>query len=283
MDKLNYWMPVDWYNGGMEHVTRHLIYSRFWHHFLYDIGAVSTPEPYAKRSAQGLILGPDGDKMSKSKGNVIDPLDIVDEFGADTLRTYILFMGDYGVATPWNDSSMKGCKRFLERVAALTDMLKDGETPASFETTLHKTIKKVSSDIENMKFNTAIAGLMSMLNEIYSLGYVTKEMLTVFIKLLCPFAPHLCEEIWETLGNEDFLSLSEWPKYDENKTVDKEIEIAVQINGKTRGILAIPVNEEKDKVLEMAKAMSKIAEAMEGKRLIKEIYVPNKIVNFVVK
>ena len=283
MEKQNYWMPVDWYNGGMEHVTRHLIYSRFWHHFLYDIGAVSTPEPYAKRSAQGLILGPDGDKMSKSKGNVIDPLDIVDEFGADTLRTYILFMGDYGVATPWNDSSMKGCKRFLERVAALTDMLKEGETPASFETTLHKTIKKVSNDIENMKFNTAIAGLMSMLNEIYSLGYVTKEMLTVFIKLLCPFAPHLCEEIWETLGNEDFLSLSEWPKYDENKTVDKEIEIAVQINGKTRGILAIPVNEEKDKVLEAAKAMSKIAEAMEGKRLIKEIYVPNKIVNFVVK
>jgi len=283
MDKQNYWMPVDWYNGGMEHVTRHLIYSRFWHHFLYDIGAVSTPEPYAKRSAQGLILGPDGDKMSKSKGNVIDPLDIVEEYGADTLRTYILFMGDYGVATPWNDSSMKGCKRFLERVAALTDMLKDGDTPASFETTLHKTIKKVSHDIENMKFNTAIAGLMSMLNEIYSLGYVTKEMLTVFIKLLCPFAPHLCEEIWETLGNEDFLSLSEWPKYDENKTVDKEIEIAVQINGKTKGILAIPVNEEKDKVLESAKAMSKIAEAMEGKRLIKEIYVPNKIVNFVVK
>ncbi|MBE5957203.1 MAG: leucine--tRNA ligase, partial [Lachnospiraceae bacterium] len=193
MDKQNYWMPVDWYNGGMEHVTRHLIYSRFWHHFLYDIGAVSTPEPYAKRSAQGLILGPDGDKMSKSKGNVIDPLDIVEEYGADTLRTYILFMGDYGVATPWNDSSMKGCKRFLERVAALTDMLKDGDTPASFETTLHKTIKKVSHDIENMKFNTAIAGLMSMLNEIYSLGYVTKEMLTVFIKLLCPFAPHLCE------------------------------------------------------------------------------------------
>jgi len=283
MEKQNYWMPVDWYNGGMEHVTRHLIYSRFWHHFLYDIGAVSTPEPYAKRSAQGLILGPDGDKMSKSKGNVIDPLDIVEEYGADTLRTYILFMGDYGVATPWNDSSMKGCKRFLERVAALTDMLKDGDTPASFETTLHKTIKKVSHDIENMKFNTAIAGLMSMLNEIYSLGYVTKEMLTVFIKLLCPFAPHLCEEIWETLGNEDFLSLSEWPKYDENKTVDKEIEIAVQINGKTKGILAIPVNEEKDKVLESAKAMSKIAEAMEGKRLIKEIYVPNKIVNFVVK
>ena len=283
MDKQNYWMPVDWYNGGMEHVTRHLIYSRFWHHFLYDIGAVSTPEPYAKRSAQGLILGPDGDKMSKSKGNVIDPLDIVEEYGADTLRTYILFMGDYGVATPWNDSSMKGCKRFLERVAALTDMLKDGETPASFETTLHKTIKKVSGDIENMKFNTAIASLMAMLNEIHSLGYVTKEMLTVFIKLLCPFAPHLCEEIWEFLGNDEFLSLAEWPKYDESKTVDKEIEIAVQINGKTKGILAIPVNEEKDKVLESAKAMSKIAEAMEGKRLIKEIYVPNKIVNFVVK
>jgi len=283
MDKQNYWMPVDWYNGGMEHVTRHMIYSRFWHHFLYDLGVVNTPEPYAKRSAQGLILGPDGDKMSKSKGNVVDPLDIVEEYGADTLRTYILFMGDYGVATPWNDSSVKGCKRFLERVSALTDMMKDVPTPASFETTLHKTIKKVTSDIEAMKFNTAIASLMAMLNEIYVLGYVNEEILSAFIKLLCPFAPHLCEEIWEVLGHEDFLSLSQWPQYDEAKAVDKEIEIAVQINGKTKSTLVIALNQDKDSVLAAAKNIEKIAELMTGKNVVKEIYVPNKIVNIVVK
>ena len=280
LEKQNYWMPVDWYNGGMEHVTRHLIYSRFWHHFLYDLGVVNTPEPYAKRTAQGLILGPDGDKMSKSKGNVIDPLDIVNEYGADTLRTYILFMGDYGVATPWNDSSVKGCKRFLERVAALTDMLQDGEVPASLESTLHKTIKKVSNDIENMKFNTAIASLMSMLNEIYSVGYVTKDVLSAFIKLLCPFAPHLCEEIWEVLGNSEFLSLSEWPKYDESKTVDKEIEVAVQVNGKTRAVITIAADASKEDAIAAGKEA--IADKLTG-TIVKEIYVPGRIINIVQK
>ena len=283
MDKLNYWMPVDWYNGGMEHVTRHMIYSRFWHQFLYDLGVVNTPEPYAKRSAQGLILGPDGDKMSKSKGNVIDPLDIVEEYGADTLRTYILFMGDYGVATPWNDSSTKGCKRFLDRVAALTDKLHEGADPAELESKIHKTIKKVSSDIEETKFNTAIASLMTLVNDIYAVGSINKENLVILIKLLSPFAPHLCEEIWEVLGGEGFLSLAEWPKCDESKTVDATKEIGVQVNGKLRATIVIPTDAEKDEVLAIAKADSRVLAFTEGKTLVKEIYVPNKIVNIVVK
>ena len=283
MDKLNYWMPVDWYNGGMEHVTRHMIYSRFWHQFLYDLGVVNTPEPYAKRSAQGLILGPDGEKMSKSKGNVIDPLDIVEEYGADTLRTYVLFMGDYGVATPWNDSSTKGCKRFLERVSALTDKLTEEPASAEFESKLHKTIKKVSSDIEDMKFNTAIASLMTLVNDIYAVGSINKENLTVLIKLLCPFAPHLCEEIWETIGGEGFLSLAAWPEYDESKTVDATKEIGVQVNGKLKGTIVIPTDAEKDQVLAIAKADGKIQFAIGEKTIVKEIYVPNKIVNLVVK
>ena len=283
MDKLNYWMPVDWYNGGMEHVTRHMIYSRFWHQFLYDMGLVNTPEPYAKRSAQGLILGPDGDKMSKSKGNVIDPLDIVEDYGADTLRTYVLFMGDYGVATPWNDSSTRGCKRFLERVAALTDKLTDEPASADFETKLHKTIKKVSSDIEEMKFNTAIASLMTLVNDIYAVGSINKDDLKVFIKLLCPFAPHLCEEMWEVLGGEGFLSLAEWPKYDEAKTIDAVKEIGVQINGKLKSTIVIPTDADKAQVLAIAKADEKVQKAMGDKNIVKEIYVPNKIVNIVVK
>ena len=283
MDKLNYWMPVDWYNGGMEHVTRHMIYSRFWHQFLYDLGLVNTPEPYAKRSAQGLILGPDGDKMSKSKGNVIDPLDIVDEYGADTLRTYILFMGDYGVATPWNDSSTKGCKRFLERVAALTDKLTEEPATAEFESKLHKTIKKVTSDIEDMKFNTAIASLMTLVNDVYAVGSINKENLTILIKMLCPFAPHLCEEMWEVMGGEGFLSLASWPVCDESKTVDATKEIGVQVNGKVKGTIVIPTDAEKEEVLAIAKADSKIQFAIGDKTIVKEIYVPNKIVNLVVK
>lgn len=282
-EKLNYWMPVDWYNGGMEHVTRHMIYSRFWHRFLYDLGVVNTPEPYAKRSAQGLILGPDGDKMSKSKGNVIDPLDIVAEYGADTLRTYVLFMGDYGVATPWNDSSAKGCKRFLERVAALTDKLTDAPSTDEFQSKLHKTIKKVSSDIEDMKFNTAIASLMTLVNEIYAVGSINKEDLTIVIKLLCPFAPHLCEEIWETIGGEGFLSLSDWPVCDESRTVDATREIGVQVNGKLKSTIVIPTDAEKEQVLEIAKGDEKVMKAIREKQIVKEIYVPNKIVNFVVK
>jgi len=283
MDKLNYWMPVDWYNGGMEHVTRHMIYSRFWHQFLYDLGLVNTPEPYAKRSYQGLILGPDGDKMSKSKGNVVDPLDVVEEYGADTLRTYVMFMGDYGVATPWNDSSMKGCKRFLERVAALTDKLNDGAVSAELESKLHKTIKKVSSDIEEMKFNTAIASLMTLVNDIYAIGSIDKESLKIFIKLLCPFAPHLCEEMWEELGGEGFLSLAEWPKYDEAKTIDATKEIGVQVNGKLKSTIVIPTDADKDQVLAIAKADEKIIAVIGDKTIVKEIYVPNKIVNIVIK
>lgn len=281
-EKLNYWMSVDWYNGGMEHVTRHMIYSRFWHQFLYDLGVVNTPEPYAKRSAQGLILGPDGEKMSKSKGNVIDPLDIVDEYGADTLRTYVLFMGDYGAAAPWNDSSVKGCKRFLERVAAMTEMLSEDGTDC-LESSIHKTIKKVSDDIENMKFNTAIAALMTLINAVYKNGKLSKEQLEIFIKLLSPFAPHLCEEIWEELGYESLLTLEPWPEFDESKTIDESVEIAVQLNGKVKATITIPMGCDQATALSMAKADEKVAALLDGKTLVKEIYVPNKIVNLVVK
>ena len=282
MDKLNYWMPVDWYNGGMEHVTRHMIYSRFWHHFLYDIGVVNTPEPYAKRSAQGMILGADGDKMSKSKGNVVDPLDIVKEYGADTLRTYVLFMGDYGAAAPWNDSSVKGCKRFLERVAGLTDIMTDAADP-DMEVKFHKAIKKVTADIEAMKFNTAIACLMTLINDIYTAGSISRDDLVIFIKLLCPFAPHLCEEMWESVGGEGFLSLSKWPEYDETKTVESKVEIGVQINGKLKTTIVIPNGCSKEDALAIANADKRIAALTEGKNVVKEIYVPNKIVNIVVK
>ena len=281
--KMEYWMPVDWYNGGMEHVTRHMIYSRFWHHFLYDMGIVNTPEPYAKRSAQGMILGSDGDKMSKSKGNVVDPLDIVNEYGADALRTYVLFMGDYGAAAPWNDSSVRGCKRFLERVAGLTDIMTEEPAAKDMEVKIHKAIKKVSSDIEAMKFNTAIACLMTLINEIYAVGKISKDDLVIFNKLLCPFAPHLCEEIWETIGGEGLLSLSQWPEYEESKTVEDSIEIGVQVNGKVRGTIVIPNGCAKEEALELAKKDERVASFLEGKTLVKEIYVPNKIVNFVAK
>lgn len=282
-EKLKYWMPVDWYNGGMEHVTRHVIYSRFWHHFLYDIGVVNTPEPYAKRSIQGLILGPDGDKMSKSKGNVVDPLDIVKDYGADTLRTYVLFMGDYSAATPWNDNAVKGCKRFLERVSGFTDLISEDKETQKLETPFHKTIKKVSSDLEDMKFNTAIAALMTLTNDIYNLGKVSREQVQTFAKLLCPIAPHVCEEIWEVTGGEGFLSLQPWPQYEESKTVDAQTEIGVQINGKLRGTVVIPTDAEKEEVFAIAKADTRIASLTEGKTFVKEIYVPGRVVNFVVK
>ena len=281
MDKLNYWMPVDWYNGGMEHVTRHMIYSRFWHRFLYDEGMVNTKEPYAKRSIQGLILGPDGEKMSKSKGNVVDPLDIVEDYGADTLRTYVLFMGDYGAASPWNDSSVKGCKRFLERVAGLTDIMSGEGMSKDLESAFHKTIKKVSSDIEETKFNTAIAAMMGLINTIYAKGSVTKDELEVFIKLLSPFAPHLTEEIWESLGHDEFLSVSQWPEYDEAKTVDDEIEVAVQVNGKTREVVKVSKDDDKDTAIAAGKEA--IAKWLDGATIVKEIYVPGKIVNIVIK
>ncbi len=280
---LKYWLPVDWYNGGMEHVTRHLIYSRFWHRFLYDIGVVPTKEPYAKRTAQGLILGPDGEKMSKSRGNVVDPNDVVDEFGADVLRVYILFMGDYGSAAPWSESSVRGCKRFLERVADLPEMIHVGTETPKLNSKLHKTIRKVSSDIEEMKFNTAIAAMMGFLNDVDEAGGLTKDELSLFIRILCPFAPHLAEEIWENLGNTSLCAVAPWPSHDEAKTVDETIEIAVQMNGKMRTVIEIPTGCNKDTALAAAHADSRLAPMLADVQIIKEIYVPNKIINFVVK
>ena len=282
-EALEYWLPVDWYNGGMEHVTRHMIYSRFWHHFLYDIGAVPTKEPYAKRTAQGLILGPDGDKMSKSKGNVVNPNDVVDEYGADVLRVYVLFMGEYGSATPWNDSSVRGVKRFLDRVAGLTDMAQgEGVTP-KLESAFHKTVKKVSQDIEDMKFNTAIAAMMSLINDIYDAGTLTRDELGIFVRILCPFAPHICEEIWEMLGHEGFASAAEWPAWDEAKTVDATVTYAVQVNGKLRATLDLPKDMDKDSAIAAAKQEPKVIQFTEGKTVVKEIFVPGKIINIVVK
>ncbi|MBE6560833.1 MAG: leucine--tRNA ligase [Ruminococcaceae bacterium] len=282
-DKLKYWLPVDWYNGGMEHVTRHMIYSRFWHKFLYDIGEVPTSEPYAKRTAQGLILGPDGEKMSKSKGNVVDPNDVIDEYGADVLRVYVLFMGEYASAAPWSDSSMRGCKRFLDRVAALTDIASGRGVTAELETSFHKTVKKVSLDIEEMKYNTAIAAMMSLLNEIAEVGHITLDELETFIAILNPFAPHLTEEIWESIGGKGLLSLHAWPEYDEAKTVDATVEIAVQISGKLKGTIRIAADAAKDDAIAAAKADEKIAALLDGKTIVKEIYVPGKIVNIVAK
>ena len=282
-EKLKYWLPVDWYNGGMEHVTRHLIYSRFWHKFLYDIGEVPTNEPYLKRSAQGLILGEDGEKMSKSNGNLVDRNDVVDSFGADVLRVYILFMGDYGMAAPWSDSSVKGCKRFLDKVADLFDMAKGTGVTPKLESAMHKTIKKVSQDIEDMKFNTAIAAMMTLVNTICEEKTLTVDELKTFVRLLCPFAPHLCEEMWANLGGEGLCSLAEWPTYDESKTVDSTVEVVVQINGKLRAKLMVAKDISKDDAIAAAKADEKIAVEIEGKTVIKEIYVPGKIVNLVVK
>ncbi len=282
-DKLKYWMPVDWYNGGMEHVTRHMIYSRFWHKFLYDLDLVPCAEPYAKRTAQGLILGPDGEKMSKSKGNVVDPNDVVDLYGADVLRTYVLFMGDYGSAAPWNESSMKGCKRFLERIGDLMDIVKGEGVTKGLETAFHKTVKKVSLDIEDLKFNTAIASMMTLLNDIAAVGSLTRDELSVFVRLICPFAPHLAEEMWQDLGGEGLCSLAAWPEWDEAKTVDSTVEVAVQVNGKLRATVMMPLNSSKDDAIAIAKADPKVAAAIEGKSVVKEISVPNKIVNIVVK
>ncbi len=282
-EKLKYWMPVDWYNGGMEHVTRHMIYSRFWHKFLYDLGVVPCSEPYAKRTAQGLILGPDGEKMSKSKGNVVDPNDVIDVYGADVLRTYVLFMGDYASAAPWNESSMKGCKRFLERVAELTELVQPNGGNSKLETAFHKTVKKVSLDIEDLKFNTAIASMMALLNEIYEVGSLTKEQFSMLIRVLSPFAPHLCEELWASIGGKGFCSLAEWPAWDESKTVDSTVEVAVQVNGKLRATIELPLDCSKEDAIAAAKADPKVAPFVEGKTVIKEISVPNKIVNIVVK
>lgn len=282
-DKLKYWLPVDWYNGGMEHVTRHLIYSRFWHRFLYDIGEVPVPEPYAKRSGLGLVLGADGVKMSKSRGNVVDPDDVIKKYGADTLRTYIMFMSDYSASAPWKESGVKGCKRFLERVASLSDIAEGTGTTKKLESIMNKTVKKVSQDIEDMKFNTAIAAMMTCLNEINDVGTLTKDELSVFIRLLCPFAPHLCEEMWEHLGEDGLCSTAKWPDYDESKCVDDEIEIAVQVNGRVRDRFTVPADIEATDAIARAKELDKVKEFTDGMAFIKELYVPGKLVNLVVK
>lgn len=284
-DKLKYWMPVDWYNGGMEHVTRHLIYSRFWYKFLYDLGVVPYEEPYQKRTAQGLILGPDGVKMSKSRGNVIDPNEVVDVYGADVLRTYVLFMGDYEQAAPWSESSVKGCKRFIDRVFNLQEILTDGdEYSKELMSAMHKTVKKVSEDIEQMKYNTAIAALMTLLNKIYENGKINRAELKTLIILVNPFAPHVTEEMWANCGYGEMLAKdAKWPSFDEAKCVDSTVEIVVQINGKIRARLSVPTEIESDKAIALAKKDEGIAAALEGKNIIKEIYVKGKLVNIVAK
>ncbi len=285
MDKLKYWGPVDWYNGGMEHVTRHMIYSRFWHRFLYDIGVVPFKEPYLKRTAQGLILGPDGVKMSKSRGNVIDPNEVVDVYGADVLRTYVLFMGDYEQAAPWSESSVKGCKRFVDRLWKLQDILCDGdEYSAELSSSMHKTIKKVTEDIEQMKFNTAIAAVMTLLNTIYDNGKINRAELHDLLLIVNPFAPHITEEMWSTLGFGEMMAADGvWPTYDEAKCIDATVEIVVQINGKIRAKINVPVDISNEDAIALAKEDDKIKEELAGKNIIKEIYVKGKLVNIVAK
>ena len=284
-EAIKYWSPVDWYNGGMEHTTLHLLYSRFWHKFLYDIGVVNTPEPYAKRTSHGMILGENGEKMSKSRGNVVNPDEIVDEYGADTLRLYEMFIGDFEKAAPWSQSSIRGCRRFIERYYNLQTILNnsDGIRP-ELESSFHKAIKKVGDDIENIKFNTAIATLMALINDITATGAITKEELRIFTILLNPFAPHVTEEVFEICKLGDgIVAEQKWPEYDEAKCKDETIEIVVQVNGKIKTKLNIPVESEKNAVLDMAKADANVAKAIENMNIIKEIYVPNKLVNLVVK
>ena len=282
-EALKYWLPVDWYNGGMEHVTRHLIYSRFWHRFLYDIGEVPVAEPYAKRTAQGLILGPDGVKMSKSRGNVVDPNDVVDEYGADVLRVYVLFMGDYEQAAPWSESSLKGCKRFLDRIWSLQDIMTDDEGYSrELSAAFHRTIKKVSADIEQLKFNTAIAAMMTLLNQISDKGSITKGEMRSLLILLNPFAPHITEEMYHNIFG-GILSEQSWVTYDEALCVDETIEIVVQINGKVRAKLNIPADADQDAMIAAALENESIKPLVDGKTIVKKIAVPKKLVNIVVK
>lgn len=283
-EALKYWLPVDWYNGGMEHTTLHLLYSRFWHKFLYDIGVVPTPEPYAKRTSHGMILGENGEKMSKSRGNVVNPDDVINEYGADTLRLYEMFIGDFEKSAPWSSASIKGCKRFLDRTFALSELLCDGDGYSpELEKDFHRTVKKVSEDIEDLKFNTAIAALMALINRIYDRKAITRGEMKTFLRLLNPFAPHLTEEMWQAAGFEGLLAKAEWPVFDESKTVENEIEIPVQINGKLRAVIQVDKNLSKEDVLAAAKADGKISPQIEGKTVVKEICVPGKLVNLVVK
>ncbi len=284
-EAIDYWMSVDWYNGGMEHTTLHLLYSRFWYKFLYDIGVVPNPEPYGKRTSHGMILGSNGEKMSKSRGNVVNPDEVVDEYGADTMRMYEMFIGDFEKSAPWNPDSIKGCRRFIERYWNLQNILTDGETiRPEIESAFHKAIKKVGDDIENIKFNTAIATLMALINDITATGSITKKELAVFTMLLNPFAPHVTEEVWELskLGD-GIVAENPWPIYDEAKCKDNTVEIVVQVNGKVKAKLMVAVDMDKDTALATAKANEKIAPLVEGKTIVKEIYVPGKLVNIVAK
>lgn len=283
-EALEYWMPVDWYNGGMEHTTLHLLYSRFWHKFLYDIGVVPTSEPYAKRTSHGMILGENGEKMSKSRGNVVNPDDIVNEYGADTMRLYEMFIGDFEKSAPWSPKSIRGCKRFLERVCSLSDIINDSnEYSKNLETHFNRAVKKVTEDIDALKMNTAIATLMSLINDIYAEGSITKKEFKVFITLLNPFAPHLTEELWQQAGFEGMLNKTEWPSFDPDKCVDKSVEIVAQVNGKIKCKLNVDTDISADDALSLAKAQPAVIEAMSGKTVIKELYVPKKLVNIVVK
>ena len=282
-EALNYWGQVDWYNGGMEHTTLHLLYSRFWHKFLYDLGVVPFPEPYHKRTSHGMILGEGGEKMSKSRGNVVNPNDVVAQYGADTMRMYIMFIGDFEKAAAWSDNAVKGCKRFLDRIWNLADQVKEGDTYSKDnEALVHKTIKKVSDDIENMKFNTAIAALMTLTNQFYDKGVNRAEFQTLLL-LLSPFAPHIVEELWERFGLEGMACTSSWPAYDESKTIASEVTIAVQVGGKLKATVTVPMNSDQEAVLEVVKAEPKIAKLMEGKNLVKVIHVPNKLMNLILK
>ncbi|MBE7037868.1 MAG: leucine--tRNA ligase [Ruminococcaceae bacterium] len=282
-DLLNYWLPIDWYNGGMEHTTLHLLYSRFWHKFLYDIGVVPTKEPYQKRTSHGMILGENNEKMSKSRGNVVNPDDIVNEFGADTFRTYEMFIGAFDQATPWSQQGVRGCRKFLERVWNLQDILIDGDIRAELESSVHKMIKKVTEDIDRMKFNTAIAAMMSFLNEVYAKGSITKGEFSILLQLLNPTAPHITEELWSIIGNEKTIDETKWPVYDEAKTVDSEIEIVLQINGKIKDKIKIPQGLNDDEIKEKALANDKVKELTDGKTILKVIVVKGKLVNIVIK
>ena len=282
-EALEYWMPVDWYNGGMEHTTLHLLYSRFWSKFLYDIGTVPCKEPYLKRTSHGMILGENGEKMSKSRGNVVNPDDIVNDYGADTMRLYEMFIGDFEQAAPWNPQSIKGCKRFLERFYNLLDMAEGSGVTPELEKHIHKLIKKVTGDIDTMKFNTAIAAMMAMINTVYEVGKITKDELSILSKVLSPFAPHVAEEIYSALGNEGLVSLAKWPEYDEAKTVDDTVEMPIQVNGKVKTIISISKAASKEEILSLVYADEKIKAAIADKSVIKEIVVPGKIINVVVK
>jgi len=282
-EALKYWMPVDWYNGGMEHTTLHLLYSRFWSKFLYDINSLNVDEPYAKRTSHGMILGENGEKMSKSRGNVVNPDDIINDYGADTMRLYEMFIGDFEQAAPWNPQSIKGCKRFLERFMNLLDMAKGQGTTPALEKHIHKLIKKVTSDIDSMKFNTAIAAMMATVNTVYEVGAITRDELMTLAKVLSPFAPHVAEEVYEALGGKGLVSLAAWPEYDEAKCGDDVVEMPIQINGKVRAVIAIAKEATKDEVLSIVKADARISSAIEGKTVVKEIVVPGKIINIVVK